>query len=154
MKQYLLSVLSAAIISAVVLKLMGDKGSRGAVGKLVVGLFLTFTVISPIRAVSIDDWTNLPDSYTVAAQEAVAAGEAQTKSALQQSIKQSCEAYILDKARGLDVALEVEVTVSDDPIPIPVSVRLRGRVSPNAKTKLSDLIEKDLGVSKEEQSWI
>lgn len=154
MKQYLLSVVAAAIISGIVVKLMGNKGTQGAISKLVAGLFLSFTLIAPLRNISIRDLTAFSYSYSDAAQAAVAEGEAQTRQAIADSIKQGCEAYILDKAGQLDVALEVEVTLSDDTIPTPVAVRLKGRIAPNAKTKLTGIIAQDLGIPKEEQVWI
>lgn len=154
MKQYLLSVVAAAIISGIVTKLLGSKGTQGAIGKLVAGLFLAFTVISPLRSVRIGDFASISASYSSAASAAVEDGKILTRQSLQASIKESCEAYILDKAQSLDVELEVVVTVSDDEIPIPTSVQLSGNVSPSAKNRLSGIITQDLGISKEAQKWI
>lgn len=154
MRQYLLSVVAAAIICGIVVKLMGTKGTQGAVGKLIAGLFLAFTVIAPLRDVRIGSLSSFADPYSAAAQAAAAEGEEQTFQALRESIKQGCEAYILDKARQLDVDLEVEVNVSEEEVPVPTSVRLKGDVSPNSKSKLTAIIAEDLDIPKEEQTWI
>ena len=154
MKQYLLSVVTAAIICGIVVKLMGDKGTQGAISKLVAGLFLSFTLIAPLRSISIRDLTAFSYSYSDAAQAAVAEGENQTRQAITDGIKQGCEAYILDKADQLNVSLEVDVTVSGDTIPAPIAVQLKGHIAPNAKTKLTGIIAQDLGIPKEEQVWI
>lgn len=153
MKAYLLSVVAAAIISAIVTKLLGSKGTQGAVGKLVAGLFLAFTIILPLRSVEIGKLGSFADVYSQQAQAAVEVGKLQTRQALQAGIKESCEAYILDKAQGWNAHLEVEVTVSDDDIPMPVSVQLSGNVSPNAKSQLTRIITEDLGIPKEDQKW-
>lgn len=154
MRQYLLSVVAAAIISGIVTKLLGTKGTLGTVGKLVVGLFLAFTMIAPLRTVRIaEDW-DITSAYADEADQVVADGKNQTRQALQACIKERCEAYILDKARALNVDLEVAVTVSDEDIPAPEYVYLNGNVSPNARNKLTDIISEDLGIPKEAQQWI
>lgn len=151
MKQYLLSVVAAAVISGIVTKLLGSKGTQGAVGKLAAGLFLAFTIISPLRTFTISDL----DCFDVstAAQSAVEEGKTMSAQALRQSIKQRCEAYILDKAQSLNVELEVAVELSEDEIPSPTAITLKGNVSPNAKAKLTQMISEDLGIPKEEQEW-
>ena len=153
MKEYLLSVVAAAIISGIVTKLLGSKGTQGAVGKLIGGLFLAFAVISPLRCVKIGKLSSLTVPYSVQAQSAVEAGKNQTRETLRLRIKEGCEAYILDKAQSLDVALEVEVLVSQEDIPAPTSVQLRGNISPNAKARLCGIIAEDLGIPKEAQKW-
>lgn len=154
MKQYLLSVVVAAIIGGLVTKLLGEKGTQGAVVKLAAGLFLAFTIIAPLRSYQLMDFSGFSSIYASGAEAMVADGKNQARQALQESIKQRCEAYILDKAQSLNVELDVEVTVSDDDIPVPESVRLVGPVSPDAKTRLTRILTEDLGISKEEQTWI
>lgn len=154
MKQYLLSVVAAAIICGIVTKLLGKKGTQGAVGRLVAGLFLAFTVIAPLRSVHIGDLSSVTKVYSSEAGMAVEEGKKQTAQALQAGIKEGCEAYILDKAQSLNVELEVVVTLSDEDIPTPISIQLSGNVSPYAKIKLIDIITKDLGIPKEAQKWI
>lgn len=153
MKQYLLSVVSAAIISGMVTKLLGSKGTQGAIGKLVAGLFLAFTIISPLRTVRIGELTGFAAPYSAAAQYAVEEGKNQTAEALRTGIKQACEAYIFDKAQSWNAELEVEVTVSREEVPAPTGIRLSGHVSPGAKAKLTAIITEDLGIPKEAQKW-
>lgn len=153
MKQYLLSIVAAALICGIVTKLMGDKGTQGAIGKLIAGLFLTFTVVSPLRDIRIGDLTTLTAPYTVAATAAAEEGQQRSFCAMSERIKQDCEAYILDKARQLDVALEISVSVEGDTVPVPCAIALRGNVSPNARRTLESIIEEDLGIPKEAQTW-
>ena len=47
-RQYLLSITAAAVICAIINALSGKKGTTSAVVKLLSGLFLTLSVISPL----------------------------------------------------------------------------------------------------------
>lgn len=85
---------------------------------------------------------------------AVQWGESTAATALAESISQGTEAYILEKAKGMNVELAVEVELSDDEIPVPVAVSLTGQVAPYVKTVLSDTISQDLNIPKEKQIWI
>lgn len=153
-KTYLLSVIAAAIICGIVVRIIGEKGTMGAMAKLLAGLFLAFTMIRPLANVHIDGIANFTDSFSDEASRSAVMGEAMAKDALSASIKAQVEAYILDKAGDMNVSLTVEVTVSEDEIPVPTAVRIKGAVSPYAKKQLQALISEDLGIEKERQTWI
>lgn len=151
--EYLLSVTGAAIISAVILRLLEGKGSAASIAKMLTGIFMAVTVIGPITQVRLSDALELLPDISADAQAAVSEGEASAKNALAESISSQVEAYILDKAKQLGVTLTAEVELSDDTIPTPVRVRLKGNVSPYAKTRLQDILRSDLGIDKENQIW-
>lgn len=151
--EYLLSVTGAAIISAVILRLLEGKGSAASIAKMLTGIFMAVTVIGPITQVRLSDALELLPDISADAQAAVSEGEASAKNALAESISSQLEAYILDKAAQLGVTLTVEVELSDDIIPTPARVRLKGNVSPYAKTRLQDILRSDLGIDKENQIW-
>lgn len=153
-KEYLLSIFCAAIICAIVMRLMGEKGTHAVITKLIAGLFLSFTVIYPVAKIDLKDVSDWTSSYSSAASQAAAAGEALTKETIAAGIKLRTEAYILDKATALNTSLKVEVTLSEDDIPCPKAVRLSGNVSPYAKAQLQTIITQDLGIAKENQTWI
>ncbi len=153
-RQYLLSVTAAAIFCGIAMKLLGKKGTAASIGKMLTGLFLAFTVISPFAKLEIGDVTGFTDAFEADASDAVAAGQSHTKKAMAEIIKSRSEAYILDKAEALGVELTVEVTVSDADIPIPTAVRLTGKVSPYVKSQLRSAIADGLGIIKENQIWI
>lgn len=151
--EYLLSVTGAAIISAVVLRMLEVKGSAASIAKMLTGIFMALTVIGPITQVRISDLLDLFPEISVDARQAVAQGESSAKNALAESISTQVEAYILDKATQLGVRLTVEVELSQDTFPVPVSVRLHGNISPYAKTRLQSILSDDLGIEKENQIW-
>lgn len=153
LRAYLIGLVAAAILTGIVTQLMGDKGTQGAMIKLISGLFLVFTVIAPIANIDLSGLRDFSADFSEAGEEAALIGEDITRESLAAVIKQRSEAYILDKAAGLDVELEVDVTVSDDKMPVPSAVLLRGKVSPYAKARLQSIIVQNLGIDKEKQIW-
>ena len=151
--QYIRSVTGAALIGAVVLRLLEGKGSAAVVGKMLVGIFMVLTVLCPISKVRLDSQEHWLPEFSAEAAAAVQQGEDAAKKALAESISSRVEAYILDKAAQMDVSLQVIVELSEDAIPLPVRVRLQGNISPYAKSKLQAIIQNDLGIDKEKQVW-
>ncbi len=154
LRSYILSIVAGAVICGIVIKLLGDKGTQGAVAKLMAGLFLTFTVIRPIADIRVGKIGDILDIYTTDAMAAVDEGSQMTRDGLAQSIKTQTEAYILDKAKALGLAVQVNVTLSEDELPIPVGVTISGAVSPYAKGRLAGILSEELGIEKEAQKWI
>lgn len=154
LRQYLLSVTAAAILCSIVMKLLGKKGTASSVGKMLTGLFLAFTVMSPFAKLEIGKVSDFTNAFEADAADAVAAGQNHTRKAMAEIIKSQSEAYILDKAKALGVELTVEVAVSEADIPIPTAVRLKGKVSPYVKSQLQTAIKDGLGILKENQIWI
>lgn len=150
---YLMRIVAAAIICAIVTRLTGSRGTLSAVVRMIAGVFLTLSVAAPFLSLSLTGWEDLRLDLSVDASLAADAGYRQTKEAISKGIKQRCEAYILDKAKALNAELTVEVTLTDDDLPVPQSVRLKGEISPYAKTQLMQMIATDLGIEKEKQLW-
>lgn len=151
LRAYVISVTAAAMICGIVAGLVKKNGA-GELIRMVCGLVLAFTVLRPIAGLKLDqlpfDLPSLPSGEDAASQ-----GEKITREAMEDIIKSQTEAYILDKAAALGVNLTAEVLLGEDTIPVPVGVILSGACSPYAKSELTDAIEKDLGIPKENQLW-
>ena len=154
LKSYLLSVIFAAIICAVVYVLAGKKSTHCALIKMISGLYMALTLISPLVNIRLTDYADYFGSVTAEAETAVAFGETAALNELRAIIKSQTEAYILDKAVSLDAVLDVEVKLNDDNPPIPCGVTVTGSVSPYSKELLSRFIANDLGIAKEDQIWM
>ena len=152
-KKYLLSLICAAVICTVVNTLIGKKSAYSGVVHLISGLFLSFTLISPLVNIKLNDYTEYFRDFSSDAEKAVASGEASATEELRSIIKHQTEAYILDKAVSMDTVLNVEVTLSNDNPPIPCGVTLTGSVSPYSKEALSKFIANSFGIEKEDQIW-
>ena len=152
--QCILSVTAASILLAILQSLLGRKSSSGVLLKLIGGLFLMFTVISPLADIEIDSCFRVPSDLLAQGNAIAADGQEITKDQLQRIIKDRCEAYILDKAMSFGADLRVEVILTQDETPIPAAVRLQGAISPYAKASIQSWLTEDMGISKENQLWI
>lgn len=152
LRQYVVSVTTAAIICGMLTATL-NKGAVQSLVKLLCGFFLAFTFLSPIGRLNLKI---LPEDFGLDYEEASDAaqeGERFARNSVAQIIKEQTEAYILDKAAELGLSLEAEVFVSGDEIPIPESVRLAGHASELERGRMEIILEKDLGIAKENQIW-
>lgn len=152
-REYLLSVTAAAMLCAVARRMLDKKGTPGAVGKLLTGLFMTFTVLSPLVGFSFGSVRDLTEDHEQLAQAAVQSGEKYASEALRESITEQLEAYVLDKADAMGAHIKVEITLSKDIYPVPEKIRISGQVAPYAKDRLKQIIKEELGVLEENQIW-
>lgn len=153
-RQYLLSVISAAIICSVIISLTDKKASAGTMIRMLCGLFMSVTMIYPLVDLKARDITSYFQSIEQESEHIVSDGKIAANEAVSTIIKERTEAYILDKASSAGLTLTVSVCVEGEEIPSPVSVTLQGKVSPYAQQKLCKLIEDELGIPKERQKWI
>ena len=152
-RQYLLCVVSAGIICAVILKIVGEKGLLSSAIKLLAGLFMSITVISPIVKLQIDDFSDYLYEIETDSQGIVADGISVANDEKTKIIKQNLESYILDKASSLSVSLDAQITLSASDAPYPYSVILSGDISPYKRQQLQQIISNDLGIPEERQVW-
>ena len=152
--QYILSIVSAAVITSIVSRLSGDVGSVSKFVKLFTGIFLVIMLITPLKDFSISDISGYFTDVETDAMSINNYAESLVKSETETYIKEKTEAYILDKASDFDLDIAVAVEVSPSDIPLPVMVEIQGLVSPYSKQQLSKIISNDLGIPKEKQVWI
>lgn len=150
LRQYVISVTAAALLCAA-LTGMTRKSPAGELIRMLCGLVLTFTVLYPISRVKLAEMTIAPPAWE--GESMAAQGEKIARETLRDIIKSDTEAYILDKAAALDLSVRVKVSLSEDTVPVPVGVILSGAVSPYARSQLTNVIEKELGIPKENQLW-
>ena len=153
-RQYILSVTAAAIISGILQRFCSGKGSAGAIIKMLSGIFLLYALVMPLTDLSFSKFHNIAADFREEAQQAVTEGEILGNKALREYISDQVAAYILDKAEQYNATLNITVILSEDLMPVPTQVRIMGRISPYGKLRLQDIIESDLGISKEQQIWI
>ena len=135
LRQYVISVTTAAIVCGM-LTAMLKKGAMQSLVKLL------------LKALPQDLGPDYQEA-SGAAQE----GERYARNSIAEIIKEQTEAYILDKAAELGLSLEAEVFLSGDEIPVPVSVRITGQASEIERRRMEMILEKDLGIAKENQTW-
>ena len=149
--RYVLSVTAAALLVSILRTISGG-GSMSRLTKLLSGLFLAITVLSPLVHLEIPDPGSWLEYHLAEGEAAAADGEAMAKAYTDAIISAEVEAYILDKAASLGVDLNVEVWLNDTGLP--ESVALSGQIAPSDRQVLSQFIDHDLGVGEEAQTWI
>ena len=153
LKSYVVSVIFASVIVGISLNLFKTKNAYGVITKLIAGLFIALTIISPWKRFHIsdilyyfDEWekefaTNAnynTDTYNVA---------------LRTSITEQTQAYILEKASSIGAELTATVILSHEQPPVPVAVELAGNISPYNKIRMQEIIVNDLGIPEDAQIW-
>ena len=153
-RQYLLSILSAAIICSIVVKLTEKQNITSKIIKLIAGIFLSVTMVSPLVKLQIGEMSTYLDSLKTSADEIIASGQNAALKETVEIILQETESYILDKAVSYGAEVRVCAEISDPDTMKPESVTIQGSISPYAKQRLQQTIAEDLGIPKENQIWI
>ncbi len=154
MKSYILSIVIAAMICAATNILLPPKSSAGQIVKLLSGILLLLTVISPLTNISFQYISDYLQGISTSADCFVEEGQATAQEEINKIIKGKTEAYILDKAKQMGLQIAVEVALDEDNHSIPSVVKVTGSLSPYSKEILSGYIENTLGIAKEKQIWI
>ncbi len=154
LREYMIKVTAAALICGVLNTLASKLGSSGKLLRLMCGILMLLTVISPLTRIRLTDLPELGQGIIESGEAFATAGENSAREEMAAIIKEQTQAYILDKANSLGASLEVEVILTQDALPVPCGVRLRGAISPYGKGKMQQILWQDLGIPTEEQIWL
>ena len=150
-KQYLLSILCAALVCSVLTTIIGKNKTIGSIIKMLCGIFLAVTVVTPITNWDFSNLNILPDEWYD--KTASNFGEVYSDEQMIANIKEQTKAYILDKAEQMGSEVAVEVTLNEAYPYAPNSVVLSGTISPYNRVRLSEIIAKDLAIPEDKQIW-
>lgn len=152
-KDWMLGIVSAALICAAATSLIKSGDASGKMAKMLLGLFMALAVFQPMVDIRFDDIWQIGDEVWQQGQSSADTGKNAASHAWAEGIKASAEAYILDKAKNFDAQLTVNVTVDASSPPRLNGVQLSGQVSPYARKLLGDIIANELGIAEEDQQW-
>ena len=152
-RNYVFSIILASVIAGIVLTVVKTNSSYGFFIKLLSGLFVALTVITPWKNIHLTDISSYIDHWEIDASGDVDVGVNAYQEALRASITNRTEAYILEKASSMGMQLSASVAISDDHPPVPVSIEISGNVSPYNKAILKKMIADDLGIPEDAQNW-
>lgn len=149
-REYILRIIIASMLCSALANLM-SKGKAQAIFKMVCGMFLLVIMIRPLTNLSPVELENVFLDFKNNASECVSYGEQLAKVQAAEYIKTKSEAYILNKAAmlGADIRIEIQLDESN----IPCSARVMGEPSAMIQDSISQIIETDLGITKERQEW-
>ena len=152
--KYIISVTAAAIVCSIAKSFSEEKTVSGSIIRLIAGILMTVTVISPIVTLKLDNLPALSADLSAEARAAADDGHKMAATEINAIITDQVCAYILDKAAAFGAELYVEVRMPADGSSQPESVVLRGNVSPYAKSRLQRIIADEILIPKENQQWI
>ena len=154
LRQYIIAVTAASIICGIVKSISNEKNGSATILRLVSGIFMTVTVLSPVVRLELNALPILSEDFLDQAKTAAAVGEEVAIDEINAIITKQTQAYILDKAAAFGARLQVEVHIAKDGTYRPKTVTLQGSISPYAKSRMQQIIEEDLQIAKEDQQWI
>lgn len=152
-RQYILSVICVAVVCGVLQMLLAE-GTAAALVRIISGLIVTITVLSPVVDENLLQWSVRFDHIMSDVDMAVTEGQTTASDLLKQRILKDTETYILTKAADLGASISVSVTLASDYPNAPESVIIKGEVSPYAKKQLEAYLAKDMGILEENQIWM
>ena len=139
---YLKSILAVGILCAVSDTLMPE-GPVKRVGKLVCGMVLLCTVLSPMAGLDLTEATQWLEEYFAGLDMETMNLEEQVGAHTKGIIEEECAAYILDKAAQHGIICRVRVTCKggEEEIWLPWEVEFLGAVSQSDRSFLSRIAE-------------
>lgn len=151
LREYVIRVVAAALISGVVIRLTEGIGS-GEIIRMLCGLFMTLILLQPIIGRRELQWEFMLPQIRRQAEENVLEGVAAAEKIRQEFIMRQAETYISNRAAEMDTEIQAEIMLGEDNLP--ESVVLIGAVSPLNKSRLTQIIASELGIPRERQEWI
>ena len=147
---YILNITTVALVGGICCDL-AKEGFSKAIIRFLYGLMLTLTLLYPVSDFRLKDLLIVTESIKQEGVYASREGEEMANQAVSAIINEKIEEYILKKASDYSAKLDVEVILENN---IPAIVILDGDISPYAKRQLEAILEKELGITKENQQWI
>lgn len=154
LKQWITGIVCAALIGAVA-EALAPAGRVKKAGQLAVGLLLLLAVVKPLGGLDFDALAGALAEYRPDGAACEAALEEKSGAVLKAVIEERTNAYIYNKAKtlGMDCSAEVTYYYGPDGEVRPEAVVVRGEFTENQRGKLSRVLEGELGVPAEKQSF-
>lgn len=151
--QYLFSVLIAALLTTIVCIFVSEKTSSGLTLKIICGIFLVFTAISPVLDIHIIDLSDYWSTISEDTQHISAYGIESSLAEQKTIINEYLTAYVLEKAHALNLDVDTYIEFNNDSIPTPYKIYFKGNASPYAREELTQYITENLGIPEEHLIW-
>ena len=148
---YIFSVVCASVICSIANVLTRDKKQVNITVKLLSAIFLSITLLAPLKDFSVDRILSSWDRFTQTGHDLSHDGQLLAKEELSAIIKQRTETYILGKAEQLGVTLQAEIRLCEDLKP--ANVVITGKVTPYERKYIQNILTDELGIPKEDQLW-
>lgn len=155
LREWIASIICTAAFCAITISLT-PKGRVHTAVKLICGLAMVLSVISPIVKLDFKEYSRFLKKYNDNAAAFVESANDYSDKLNRLYIQDECAAYILDKAENNGAKLEsvsVKAEWSTEGYWYPVSAEIEYNCSYEKISELERAIEAELGIAKERQAW-
>ena len=154
LKNWIMGIAAASVLLAAA-KTLIPKGSVKQVGEFACGLILLLAVSAPLVKLDLKELSIALTELRMAEAQSSELLRLENNMLIKEIIEEKTAAYISDKAKGLGMECAAEVTYeySEEGRTYPVSVKVTGRWTEAQRSRLEALIEADLAVSKDKQTY-
>lgn len=151
--EYIIRIFIASAVCSVLPSFLSETSSKGII-KIICGIFMTVTIISPILNIDFNYIANHLEQFDIYGSVAAAEQGVQDANLAQERlINERVTAYILDKAESLQMSIDVDLIMSDEPPLIPYSILIHGDYSPYSRKVLTAYLSEEIGIPEERQQW-
>ena len=153
-RNWLVAVITVSVVIASSRSLMPPGGVR-QIGGLVFGLVLLCVLFRPLCAEEGKTILRFQEEYSSSVQEREKVLEQQVERSRKEVMESFFEAYVVEQAGqlGLDCRAEVDCEVNEDGLWMPRSARLWGGIDDAAQSRMTQLLETELGILPHAQTY-
>ena len=154
-REWLLA-LTCAALAASLAQALAPEGAPRRICRLAGGLVLLLAAVGPVVGLEEGDLSALTENWRSRGELAVQSMEEENDLLYQAIIETRAAAYIVDKAEALGVSCQAQVTCrsqGEQALPLPWEARVTGELSQSQRQAISQLLEADLGIPPERQSF-
>ncbi|MGE4277136.1 MAG: hypothetical protein AB7E30_08160 [Lawsonibacter sp.] len=153
-REWLLAIIAASILCALADSIMLS-GAVKRVGRLVCGMVLLCVVLTPVSRLELNDGKGWLEDYLAELEVQKTELNEQVNEGMKTIIETRYAAYIVDKAEelGLTCTARVSCRVGEDGLYVPDEVQVAGICSDVEQSRLTQMIQEDLGVPLERQVY-
>lgn len=152
-RQYIFTVLAAAIITSLFVCLAGKQQATAGLVKLIGAVFISINVMSPFISLQLQDVSDYMQSLKLDANDIIAEAKSEVIDQTVSVITEKTQTYIKDKAAAYGASITATVGISDPDLLVPDTITIEGAVSPYIKQILQEVITNDLGIGEDKQTW-
>ena len=149
-KEYILSVIGCVLFCGILSNLISELRFQKLI-RLISGTLLSLVILGQLPSIDIGDSLRFKIEK-FSPEEYVNLGEQIAQKEQEQCIKEACESYISNKANEMGRSVTSDVYL--DGQMRPYRAQLYGYVDTELQSDLTSILEKDLGITKENQLWI
>jgi len=151
-RQYITSIIAASVLCGVVSSFVKSDAQRQSI-RLLCGICLIITVISPLRGVETIDFASIYREIRDNMKEYTEAGSELSRDEYRIAVKDQAERYVEEIGNSRNILLDAEIYLDEETF-LPVRITVYGMLSEEDKAEIGGKIQSELGIRLEDQMWI